>query len=235
MGDLATLATLQDRDTAADQLRYRRAHLPERAADAEAAATLSAADEEAASLGAQQAELAARQDRLEADVAACEAARAGLSRKLSTTSVPREAQALSAEIESLEARQRHLEDELLDVMEALEPIDGRLAALAAARPSLDARAGAMATALTAAEAVVNAELAAVGHERAALAATVAAPLLNRYERLRRRLGGVAVAHVDHGRCTGCNLALPVLELERVRSAAVDAVVECEQCGRILVR
>ena len=43
---------------------------------------------------------------------------------------------------------------------------------------------------------------------------------------RRRLVG--------GSCGGCHLALSVMELDRVRKAAPDAVITCEQCGRILV-
>jgi predicted nucleic acid-binding Zn-ribbon protein len=233
--DLDALVTLQDGDTAADQLRHRRAHLPERAAHAEIAGEAAAADDEAAALGSRRDELVATQDRLEADVTVCETTRAGLARQLATTSVPREAQALSSEIETLDARQRSLEDELLDAMEALEPIDARLAVLAAARPGLHQRAAAAATELAAAEDAVDAELAALDDARAELVATVPGPLLGRYERLRSRLGGVAVAHVDHGRCSGCNLVRPTLELERLRAAAADAVVECEQCGRILVR
>ena len=47
--------------------------------------------------------------------------------------------------------------------------------------------------------------------------------------------GIAVATLDGPRCTGCNLELPTLELERVRAERPDVIIECEQCGRILVR
>jgi predicted nucleic acid-binding Zn-ribbon protein len=86
-----------------------------------------------------------------------------------------------------------------------------------------------------AEAAVDAELAGVSSERDEAAGAVPAPLLARYERLRSHLGGVAVATLDGPRCTGCNLTLPTSELERIRLAAPDDIVECEQCGRILVR
>ena len=107
-------------------------------------------------------------------------------------------------------------------MEALEPLDARLSAGAAERASLDERLAA-------------------GHGRAGRrrgrrrrrdhrrpvrpAATAAVPipasLLERYERLRVALDGVAVATLDGPRCTGCNLTLPIAELERVRLAGPD--------------
>jgi predicted nucleic acid-binding Zn-ribbon protein len=89
-------------------------------------------------------------------------------------------------------------------------------------------------ALARAETAIDGEIADAVAIRAAAVQPIPAPLLDRYERLRTKLGGVAVATLDGARCTGCNLTLPTLELERVRGAAPDAIVECEQCGRILV-
>src|SRR5262249_59827474 len=90
-------------------------------------------------------------------------------------------------------------------------------------------------AVAGAEADVARQLADVLAARPGAAAPIPPALLDRYERLRSKLGGVAIATLDGTRCTGCNLMLPTLELERVRAAAPGVVVECEQCGRILVR
>jgi predicted nucleic acid-binding Zn-ribbon protein len=57
----------------------------------------------------------------------------------------------------------------------------------------------------------------------------------RYEQLRPKFGGVAIARLVGGRCDGCHLALAQAALERIRSAPPDALVECEECGRLLVR
>jgi predicted nucleic acid-binding Zn-ribbon protein len=37
------------------------------------------------------------------------------------------------------------------------------------------------------------------------------------------------------RCEGCRLELNPQELQRIRAAADDEVVRCEECRRILVR
>ena len=66
-------------------------------------------------------------------------------------------------------------------------------------------------------------------------APVPAELLARYDALRAQLGGVAVARLVGGRCDGCHLALAQAALERIRLAPPDELVECEECGRLLVR
>ena len=235
MSDLSALLALQHLDTAADQLRHRRATLPERTLLAGIDAELSRLRAELGEAATEKDRLGAEQERLEAEVAQSEDKRRGLERRLSSTSVPREAQAMSDEIDGLQARQRGLEDQLLEIMETLEPLEARLAAGTAEEVTLAARRSVAAAALAGAEAGMDSELAAVGAARTDAVGSIPDALLARYERLRAKMGGVAVATLDGARCTGCSLTLPTSELERVRSASSDSIVECEQCGRILVR
>jgi predicted nucleic acid-binding Zn-ribbon protein len=235
MTDLSALLALQQQDTAADHLRHRRANLPERALVAGLESERARLGTELERAGAEQRRLAADQARIEGDVAVREEKRRVLERRLASTSVPREAQTMSDEIDGLKARQSSMEDDLLELMEALEPLDHRLVTGAEEQAQLDERLAAARAALAEAEAGVDAELAAVGAARIQAASPIPEALLSRYERLRSKLAGVAVATLDGNRCTGCNLELPLLELERVRAADPDVVIECEQCGRILVR
>jgi predicted nucleic acid-binding Zn-ribbon protein len=235
MTDLHDLLVLQQHDTAADQLRHRRATLPERALVSGLQDELARVQSELAAAGGERDVLAARQERLEGDVAAGEAKRRTLEGRLGSTSVPREAQTMSDEIDGIKARQSVLEDELIEIMEALEPLEHTLTAGEQELALLEDRLAGARRALAGAEAAVDSQLADAVVARTGAAAPIPAALLDRYERLRTRLGGVAVATLDGARCTGCNLALPTIELERVRAAAPDVIVECEQCGRILVR
>jgi predicted nucleic acid-binding Zn-ribbon protein len=66
-------------------------------------------------------------------------------------------------------------------------------------------------------------------EREALNTKVDAVILARYQRLIQR--DVAVVHVRGGLCTGCYLAIPLGDLNRMRSAKLDPV--CDNCGRFL--
>jgi len=235
MTDLHDLLVLQQRDTAVDQLRHRLATLSERTLVSGLQQELARVRAELATAGGEREVLAARQERLEGDVATGEAKRRTLEGRLASTSVPREAQAMSEEIDGIKARQLVLEDELLEIMEALEPIEAGVTAGEAEEAALQQRLGEAREALSGAETAMEGEIAAAVIARADAAQAIPAALLDRYERLRAKLGGVAVATLDGARCTGCNLTLPTVELERVRGAGPDTIVECEQCGRILAR
>ncbi|HEY1280116.1 MAG TPA: C4-type zinc ribbon domain-containing protein [Acidimicrobiales bacterium] len=234
MTDLRDLLVLQQRDTAVDQLRHRRATLPERTLVTAIQEELTRLRAELAVATGERDALAARQERLEADVAAGEAKRRTLEGRLASTSVPREAQVMSEEIDGIKARQLVLEDEELEIMEALEPIETTVVAGQAQEEALEQRLTDGREALAHAETAIDGEIADAVVARAAAVQPIPSTLLERYERLRTKLAGVAVATLDGARCTGCNLTLPTLEIERLRGAAPDAIVECEQCGRILV-
>jgi predicted nucleic acid-binding Zn-ribbon protein len=142
---------------------------------------------------------------------------------------------MSDEIDGFKARQSVLEDELLEIMEALEPVDERLVTGGTTQNELEERLTVARASLGVAETTVDRELAEVTAARPAALAPIPKAWLDRYEKLRAHLGGVAVATLDGPRCTGCNLMLPTRELEHVRAAAPEVIIECEQCGRILVR
>jgi predicted nucleic acid-binding Zn-ribbon protein len=44
-----------------------------------------------------------------------------------------------------------------------------------------------------------------------------------------------VAALRHGRCEGCRLNLTPAALGAAREAPEDALLTCEECGRLLVR
>ncbi|GMA34099.1 zinc ribbon domain-containing protein [Demequina litorisediminis] len=56
-----------------------------------------------------------------------------------------------------------------------------------------------------------------------------------YEKLRDQHGGVGAAALRGSQCLGCHMTLNPADLRTIASAAPDAVVRCEECGRILVR
>ena len=65
----------------------------------------------------------------------------------------------------------------------------------------------------------------------------AGPLLGLYERVRTSMngGGVGAAALQDGRCEGCRMPLAPTEIARISSLGADAVVQCDECRRILVR
>jgi predicted nucleic acid-binding Zn-ribbon protein len=234
---MTVLLDVQEHDTKIDQLRHRRASLPERAALTEREAALVGIEAERGKLEERLAELRRSQKRLEDDVATIEtkAAAENLRMYSGTVTSPRELQAMQEEIDALGRRQRELEDEVLQLMELAEPVEEELAALAARTDSLVAEAGDLRAAIAAAEAVLDGELELVLQEREPLVSDLPDGLLATYEKLRGQFGGVAVARLEGGQCLGCHLSLPATEVEAVRRAGPDEVVIHEECGRILVR
>lgn len=57
--------------------------------------------------------------------------------------------------------------------------------------------------------------------------------LNLYLRIRKSKGGLAIATVDGGACTGCYNKIPTQKLTEIR-INTKRMFSCEQCGRILV-
>ena len=231
------LLEVQDRDTAVDQLRHRRAHLPERAHVAALEERMGALDARVADVGAQRAVVASRQSRLEEEVRSLDQRIAEIERRLysGTVTAHRDLQAMAAEAESLKARRSAVEDEVLVAMEEGEPLADELAALESERAALEAEVGQARDGLVRAEADVEAHIAAQEADRAGISRRIPTDLLSTYERLRAKLGGVGAARLVGSSCSGCHLTLPAAEVARIKREPPDALVLCDQCGRILVR
>jgi len=231
------LLAVQEQDTTADQLEHRRRTLPARAALDEVMAELAEHEAKVAEVEARRQELARAQQRIEDEVASLRAKAAEHERTLYGGSVtgPRELQALQDEIAALERRASTLEDQELELMEQTEPVDAQLAELARTREALDERAAALRAEIAEAEVEIDDALAKVHEARAALVPSVEPDLLAEYERLRARLGGIAIAPLVNGHCGGCHLALSAVELDRIRKLPDDELVHCEECGRLLAR
>ena len=237
MSQLDQLLEVQEHDTTADQLRHRRSTLPERSNLEECRGSLAATEVDLADAAEERAEIAEDIKHIEQEVASLEARVKEVDHLLHSGAVaaPRELKALQDEIASLQRRQRMLEDGELDLMERAEPLDKTIAELGGRRTQLEARAGELEAELAAAERSVDDEIVEVEARRAALAADLPDDVLTTYERLRKQFAGVAVAKLSGGTCGGCFLGLSAVEVDRIKKQPPDALINCEECGRILVR
>jgi predicted nucleic acid-binding Zn-ribbon protein len=231
------LLEVQEHDTTADQLAHRRRTLPARAELDAAMADLTALEGTVAEVDAERKELARAQQRFEDEIASLRAKAEQHDKTLYSGSIgnPRELQALQDEIAALQRRITHLEDQEIEVMEQLEPVEARLAAFGRQRAELDDRAAGLRAQIAEAEVEIDAELERVRSERGTAAATVEPDLLSEYEQLRPRTGGIAIARLVNGHCGGCHLALSAVEIDRIKHLPEDEVVHCEECGRLLAR
>jgi predicted nucleic acid-binding Zn-ribbon protein len=229
------LLDLQAADTLADQLRHRRAHLPERERVAEAQQALD-------DLGRRRAGLQQRLDELETEIERAEresheidAQKAKFGQQLRTVIAPREAEALQHEIAVLDERRSGLDDRELEALEEQSHVDDDLQAVAGEEPALRAALDAAEAEAQSAETAIDAELADIAGRLDALRAGVDPGLLTRYDRLRGQQM-VAAAELQGHRCSGCHLDLSPGELDEVRDVArgTGGIADCPQCNRLLV-
>ncbi|MCB0971268.1 MAG: hypothetical protein KDA97_07090 [Acidimicrobiales bacterium] len=233
---LEALLEVQAHDTRLDQLDHQLAALPERAARNEAAAALAATEAEVTTTTEARDELARRQKRIDDEVESLKEKQGGFDAKLysGTVTNPRELQDLQEEIESLGRRISILEDQELEVMVEVEPVDALLAQLTGAVADQGRALESAETALTVAEAEVRAALDAERAERTTAAGPVPEDLLATYDKLRAGRGGIGVARLVGSQCGGCHLTLSAMESARMRKLPEGEIAHCEECGRILV-
>jgi uncharacterized protein len=234
---LQRLLQLQDLDTAVTRVQHRKATLPERAELESVEGALGALSARAEGLGEQDEALTARQAELETQIASAASRRQALEDRLYAArgSAARDLQAMEGEVRHLSERRAELEEAELEVMIEREPVDAALAEVAGERTTLESTAAALREVVAAAEAGLDQELSSLEAERGPATAGLPEDLLERYEQLRRRLGGVGAARLVGNRCDGCHLELPSAEVDRIRHLPPGTAATCDQCGRILVR
>jgi len=236
-GHFQALLRLQECDIAIDQMVYRRDNLPAHAALADVQRRATILKPQLADATSRRDSVAQRQATLEAEIDSLQRRAAEINSRLYGTSPvsPRDAQAMAEEVKHVDERRKSLEDSDLEVMEELEPLQAELSGLeheaqVLAADSRQAQAG-----LAASQQELDEELIVARRERETVSSGVTDTLRAEYERLRPSLGGIAVAPLVNGSCGGCHLTLSAAELSQIRKAPDDAVVSCEECGRILVR
>lgn len=228
---------VQRHDTLLDQLEHRRTFTPERAELAALPEQVEAVEADLARQEETRHSLGKDQQRLEDEVVALNERRGLASAKLYDGSVaaPKELSALQEDIGSIDRRIGTLEDQMLENMEQIEPVDAEIARLNEERLRLLELELSLTERIAEVEADIDTEVASVEAERAAAMAGIDPELVEGYERMRAKLGGVAVARLQGGKCEGCHLTLSAVEVDRIKHLPLDEPVTCEECGRFLVR
>jgi predicted nucleic acid-binding Zn-ribbon protein len=231
------LLALQDLDLRTDQLTHRRATLPARAEIDKVMASLASLESSVATAEAQRHDLGRSQQRLEDEIATLGDKAQQHDKALYSGAVtnPRELQAMQDEIGALKRRISQLEDQEIEIMEQIEPVDAELQAAAAQRTALDDEAARWRAELAEAEVAIDAELTEARTHRTAVVEQIEPELLATYEQLRHQTGGIAVARLVGGSCGGCHLGLSAVEIDRLKKLPPEEPAHCEECGRLLVR
>ncbi len=234
MPDADRLLELQRIDSDIDRLESRREQLE---AGEEVSAARGRTEEAESALGELRLALDESQriqSRLEHEIDTMNQKAAAEEKRLYDGSVAnaKELEAIQHEIRSIRDRRSRTEDELLEVMERREELDGRTGLLerdvTVLRDRLEEIGGESAQELDRIASDLDRQRAA----REALTPEIDEELLELYADLRRQKKGVAVASLVDGVCQACHEQLSALELARLKKT--DGVKRCEHCRRILV-
>lgn len=231
------LLDLQALDSRLDQIEHKRRTLPALATITDLDGRLGALRDRVVAAETEVADLERTLAKAEADVEQVRARAAKDQELLDSGRITsaKELESLQQEIAALARRQGDLEEAELEVMERLEDARSALGTLTAERDQLTvARETAVAERDTAwGEADRDKEW--VGSERSKVLPDIPADLLTLYDKLRADHNGVGAAALHQRRCEGCRMELTPTDIGRIRDAAPDAVLRCEECRRILVR
>lgn len=145
---------------------------------------------------------------------------------------PKELSAMQDDVAALGRQRRRIEDEMLALMEDTERLAQELGTLEAQRGARERELDDHLTQYRSHNRALEDELASLQSKRAVQAAEIAPELLRRYERLRERKDGLAVAQVlAGGICEGCHVKIPDRLYTDLQES--DDLRTCEECGRIL--
>ena len=177
------------------------------------------------------------QKRLEDEVATVEERIENQKRKLYGGEVIaiKELQALEMDIDSLKERQIAIEDQIIEVMELNEPIQNEIQNLSTQQEENKENEANLFKVLQEAIKKIELRINQIKVEIVHLTNDLPNELISEYESLRSRPGHVGIAKLVNRTCNGCNLELPAVEVDRIKKLSEDSIINCEECGCILVR
>jgi len=237
MSELQALLDVQRLDNTLDQLRFKHDNLAERAAIVETRAQLS-------SLNAAASEAEGQRDVLRRKERDLEAQSNDLSEKADVfdgklyggaVTSPKEATAMTEEIASLRARVSDLEDQALELLVEIEPLDEALVETEAQRGVFEAKIVELEADLSSKAAQLDAEIASTTTQREEAASPVPDDLLEQYRRLRITYGPRAIVEFDPNKDGGCPVAMSAVELDRWKHLPAGTLENCVDCGRLVAK
>ena len=235
---LEVLASIQDLDVRLNQIAHRIEHLPERQMLADVVTEMAALAGRGRELDAEISALERKQRAHEGEVALIEDRRSRNAERLydSHLTSPKEAEALTAEAASLERRQIEIEDVILELMEQVEPLSSSRSELAERYENATRRRTDTETRIAEAEMNAVEEHDEVLGARTELVASVPAELMALYDERRiAARGEPAVGRLVGMTCSACHLEIPAVDRDRISRLDTDEIVDCPQCGALLVR
>ena len=151
---------------------------------------------------------------------------------LNNSSDFRETSILSKELEMLRKRAEKIERDSLAQMEKKDKVDALAAQLAPAADRLKASEEAVTESYQEVGGALKQQLADANHARDALLGTLEPGLKQRYLRDFQTKGGIGVARLENGQCSGCHVTLSEGQIARLNAGPL--IDQCPNCSRLMV-
>ena len=234
---LEHLLQIQDRDKTIAALRHQKNNLPERQNIADLVEALSTLRKKKDFVSKELMSKEEDQQRLEDEVNAIDerVSEQEVNLYSGEVSAIKDLQAIQGDIAGLQERKRLVEDQIIVVMEQVEPLKTLLDSLEIEGKANTEQQAELEASLLRKEENIENQIEDVEGDRSELASDTSPALLEIYERIRKQSGNIAVAELNGMTCKGCHLDLPAVEVDRLKKLPPDELVNCEECGCILVR
>ena len=231
MADIAKLYELQKIDVTAQKVRRRLTQLKALLVESD---DLKAARTHAEAVEQEQQQWHSRQQTAELEAQSLASRIQESEQRLMSGQVrnPKELEALQSSIEALQRLRGTVETNSVEALLKNEELTSQVATARTQLQRVQQVWSASQTELTEEETKLKRGFLQLKKQRDTLVETLDKPLLQQYEYLRERKGGLAVAAVENGNCTACNVKVPSGMVSTVRSQP-DKLVTCPSCGRIL--
>lgn len=231
------LLQVQKRDTQIEQLRHKRRTLPLRddlsVAESQQVAKQALIDE----TSDERAKATLRQKRFEGEAAMIDASASTKEDRLYSGEILsiKSLEALQSEVRSMRARQEQLEERAIEALIEVDDLTDTIDTLVAERTALDERIIVLEAELAAATLEIDLKIGDARTARDLAAATQQPEVLAKYERLRPLFGHSTAVSFDPAKGCGCPNQMPTAEKVRIKHHEPGEVLECSECGRLVLR
>lgn len=233
------LLSLQELDLAADAAEARSRDLPERATLPKLEAALVEIERRLTEARDEQTKLQAEEERLGLQVSqiAKEIEASELERYSGKHLSRDDSNAHDASQRERREKKDALEAQELELLESLEEVESRIVAIDADKTTNRREAQNLSHLIRKVEEEVASELKNLADRRLGMAPEISEQILSAYDRVRKQpqSGGRGAAHISDGRCSACRIKLPSHEKAKMLAEPPDAVIQCPQCRRVLIR
>jgi uncharacterized protein len=151
--------------------------------------------------------------------------------KISQVKTARELNATQREMDTTRRMASARTEEIVKIRAGVEEAEQRIEAMSKSLDELRVAAAEEKARLETARDTTAGKLAKLRERRGTLTDKIERDNLATYERIRRRLAGVAFAAARDQRCTACKMVVPAQIYVALRKG--DEILDCESCGRLL--